>query len=342
MNRLHSTVDRRKSANRPDVATEHVGSCPVCASENVKFWCESFDRLHQVSEQRFRYVRCGACGTLFQSERPVQREMALFYPDSYGPYSGQDVAGPGRLLPWRVQRWLNAMSGWLLGSESLSRKIDRFYGDLKPGACFLDFGCGSGVFLDRMQERGCKTIGMDMSATALDKVRSNGHVALFADRAAWDGLETLSIDFIRMSHVVEHLYEPFDVLNLAFDKLSKGGKLHVIMPNSCGWSARLFRSFWFGLECPRHLILPPPELVAQRLTDLGFQKIAILHQAAPKDALRSIGYLLDELRLLGRSTSRGLINNSVLNLLLSFPSGLFTALGWSDRYHILARRIDEA
>lgn len=92
--------------------------------------------------------------------------------------------------------------------------------DPPPGAKVLDFGCGDGKFLNRLQERGWETYGIEPS-TGVPFLR---HRRL--DIPPQDG----SFDFVILHHVLEHVAEPLSLLRRLAGSLREGGVLFVSVP----------------------------------------------------------------------------------------------------------------
>lgn len=62
-----------------------------------------------------------------------------------------------------------------------------------------------------------------------------------------------SMDFVNMSHVLEHTLDPIQALRELRRVLKPGGVAQVTVPNTNSWSARRYRAQWRALEVPRHL-----------------------------------------------------------------------------------------
>ena len=62
-----------------------------------------------------------------------------------------------------------------------------------------------------------------------------------------------SFQAIVMTHVIEHLPDPIEVLKECSRILAPGGKLVLITPNSEAWGHTLYRRNWRQLDPPRHL-----------------------------------------------------------------------------------------
>jgi SAM-dependent methyltransferase len=112
----------------------------------------------------------------------------------------------------------------------------------------LDYGCGTGLLLTRLAERGHRVAGSDMSEQSLKAVRnqlrqySNFLGALTPDEFLAEGMQ---FDTILAVELVEHLYDDRleDVLGMLRRLVRPGGHIIVTTPNH----ERLEDSF---LMCP--------------------------------------------------------------------------------------------
>lgn len=334
------------------VETEELAACPDCGGGRLRVWCRGRDRQHNLSGQEFRYSECRECGLVFLSLRPLESEAGKFYPEDYGPYrAGDDVTPPvhaprrraerlRRLTAAPLRRLLNSINhrAARLFPDKTAGLLERRYRPAAAGLRLLDFGCGSEVFLDRAARLGWKTIGLDFSEAVVARIAERGHEALLMSPAVWDGIADESLDFVRLSHVLEHLYAPREVLSRLRGKMKPGASLHIAVPNPMSLSSRLFRSRWFGLECPRHVNLYSPKALRRALLELGFTDIEESHEVVTKDFARSLGYWLCDTGRIGRAEAEGLMHRDDLARLLQLPAGVAAALGLSDRYHVFAKK----
>ena len=86
-----------------------------------------------------------------------------------------------------------------------------------------------------------------------------------------------------MLNLVEHLANPFSVLQKVREMLLPGGKIIVKTPNIDSLDARLFRNhYWGGLHCPRHWVIFSDHSFRQMVTptNLTIEKM-IFTQGAP-------------------------------------------------------------
>ncbi|MEJ7708823.1 MAG: class I SAM-dependent methyltransferase [Pyrinomonadaceae bacterium] len=221
---------------------EHLRRCPICGSERLRLWRQGFDRLHGISTQMFTYSQCLGCSVIFLSQRPSESQIQSFYPDDYGPYRGGETSSKSpNASPFPFAKRLRGASTRAVGRSALFLKsglnsifpdklpgvLQQFYTPSQRGLKMLDFGCGSDRFLNSAAEKGWDTIGLDFSPRAVEQVRQSGHKAILMSPTAWSDLEDSSLDFVRMNHVLEHLYDPTEVLRNIKLKMKEGAVLHI-------------------------------------------------------------------------------------------------------------------
>lgn len=316
---------------------ERLNECPVCGSGVFSLWSEGYDRLHRVVQNRFEYSRCDGCGAVFESLRPAADSIGSFYPSAYSPYqSATEAAGSGGLL----ERWLKKIDRDMrirCRIDELKRELRIVDENLKTAGTLVDFGCGAGNYLVKARKLGCEAIGVDFSPSALAEVRNKGFKALSVDDETWPALGEGQIGMFRLNHVIEHLYDPVDVLSRIHRSLRSGGLLHIATPNPDGFSAVHFKSNWFGLDCPRHIVLFPPATLGTLLEQAGFVNVRYFYDTHPKDIARSFAYFLQHVcgTWLFRDVT-SLAENRLALALASRWAKVSSLQEGGDRYHITA------
>ena len=326
--------------------TEVLTSCPNCNSKRISIWTKGTDILHKVTTQEFVYSICESCILTFQSVRPIESDISIFYTENYDPYT-LEVSSLGHTnsiltvgqLKLRFFRKINHYLNKII-KDTCYTEIDNYYTPKRSSMTFLDFGCGSDSFLNKARDKGWQTIGMDFIEQPLLTVKNSGHRAiLYSSENAWDEIEDNSIDMIRVNHVLEHLYQPQNVLSRLFQKLKAGGVLHIAIPNPSGMSAKKYKRNWRGLDCPRHIMLYPPELLEDILkAKIGFSKVEVLFEEITKDYARSMGYELLENNKIKHEDVEKLMNNADLAAVLLWRAKLAVLMKRSDRFHAFARK----
>jgi len=333
------------NANLP-VRTEMLLSCPLCGSPRPTYWNKGKDRLYRVNEQEFVYSRCAHCALVFASERPERSEMHKFYGQDYRPHAavGEGDSPPRRSRrPGGAKRWLAKIARAINKPvrrhfpSAFARRVEAHYALPAEGATLLDFGCGSDKFLNHARLLGWTTIGMDFAEASVAAARKSGHTAILCDGdAAWDQIADGSLDFVRMNHVLEHLYEPRQTLARLKSKMRPDATIHIAVPNPSGWSAKLFGHQWHGFDVPRHLMHYGPECLRGVLDGLGFSRIEILHEPLTKDMARSLALRRFDRGRIAHADVDGYADDAKFAEILYLPSRLACALRGADRIHAFA------
>jgi SAM-dependent methyltransferase len=239
-------------------------ACLLCGNTEYTPLLESAD---SVSNARFLIVRCKRCGLCFTNPRPEVFSMSPFYPHDYRCHQNK---------PYKKQ------------------KPDPLAVLLKPcgQAKLLDFGCGAGTFLERMQALGWHVTGLDASDAAVTHLRARGltaHVGTLP-QPHW---ANACFDAITMWQSLEHTHQPLDVLHEAHRLLTPDGMLLVAVPNFDGWASRYFGADWYGLDVPRHLTHFTSTTLTGMLKQAGFTQIELRqeshHSWIRHSAARQIG-----------------------------------------------------
>lgn len=118
----------------------------------------------------------------------------------------------------------------------------------------LDIGCSNGELAAELQKRGHTVDGIDISAQALDHARPNLRAGYSFDITSdeWPlELRHKKYDTIIISEVIEHLFEPSELMRKALLLLRDRGCMVVTTPNVLFWKNRLkmfFGSFEYQKE----------------------------------------------------------------------------------------------
>jgi SAM-dependent methyltransferase len=118
----------------------------------------------------------------------------------------------------------------------------------------LDVGCGGGLFLRMLAERGRPVVGLDFALGAADAAWNQNGVPAVCGSLARAPFAAESFAAVTMFHVIEHLYDPVAYLEAAQRLLKPGGRLIVQVPNAACWQFLLLGESWNGVDIPRHLI----------------------------------------------------------------------------------------
>jgi SAM-dependent methyltransferase len=259
-------MNRAISAAKP--AKEEL--CPVCGSKESGNWLRTSDRFHGRREI-YQLLQCPSCSMVWQKDPPAPDQMHSHYGSEYDRL----ITSAGESSPER----------WHGRREALSR--------YKTGGALLDLGCSSGAFLETLKGSSWKLHGIEMSEVAARKAEERTGAQIFVGDILEAPYSPASFDVITCFDVLEHVYEPRKVLAKVQEWLKPGGVFYVLIPNIYSAEARLFGSYWYGLELPRHISHFSPASLRRVAMSVGLEEVDL--QTHRNSALGySVRYIVDE------------------------------------------------
>lgn len=107
---------------------------------------------------------------------------------------------------------------------------------LKEGSV-LDIGCGDGLLLEHLKNKGHDVSGVDISAKAIEICKQRGLKCSQMDITDKLPFTDSSFDNVLLIDVLEHLFQPQDVLKEAYRVCKKN--IFISVPNFVSFPARL-------------------------------------------------------------------------------------------------------
>lgn len=120
---------------------------------------------------------------------------------------------------------------------------------LRPPAHVLDYGCGTGAFLNICKNNQLQIAGVEPSAIAREQARRNTGVEIVPTIDFIDG----HFDAITLWHVLEHVNDINDTLHKLKSHLHKNGTMFIAVPNLQSNDAKEYGADWAAFDVPRHL-----------------------------------------------------------------------------------------
>ena len=245
--------------------------CPVCGQAGAQEWLRAPDRLHGRQE-KYTLVRCPACSLVWLSNPPKPAEMHLHYTDAYHKL----ISAAGENSP---DRWRDRKAG--ADATQAVRSASR------PG---LQLGIVPGVYEGRLLEA--------LWNRDVRRVCENSRRARAERRCLWEiswmrPSRRESFDVITCFDVLEHLYEPRQVMARVGEWLKPGGIFYVLVPNVDSAEARVFGSYWHGLELPRHLFHYSPASLKFLAESAGLREVSLETRRNPAVGT-SLRYVWDD------------------------------------------------
>jgi 2-polyprenyl-3-methyl-5-hydroxy-6-metoxy-1,4-benzoquinol methylase len=227
-------------------------ACPICGQAGAKEWLSAPDRLHG-RHQNYALVRCPACSIVWLKHPPKPEEMHEHYTGAYHKL----ISAAGETSPWRWQRH--------------KKKLVQF----KQSGALLDLGCSSGAFLESLRDGPWELYGIEMSADCAKKAETRSGAKVVVGDILEAPFPPESFDVITCFDVLEHLYEPQRVMAKITEWLKPGGIFYIFVPNIDSAEARVFGSYWCGLELPRHLFHYSPASLRYLAKSTGLEEVSL-------------------------------------------------------------------
>jgi 2-polyprenyl-3-methyl-5-hydroxy-6-metoxy-1,4-benzoquinol methylase len=246
-------IDTETLVNSTGESGQPPVTCPICGSGRLADLLIAPDRFH-LRKEKYRLVRCQSCSGVWQDNPPSPAEMGQHYTEDY--HNAIVAAGEGAAS----DRWKDQV-----------KTISRY----KSGGALLDMGCSSGGFLSTMKGTAWDLYGTEMEESTAERARTSTGAKVFVGDAVEAPFLPSSFDVITCFDVLEHVYSPRQFLAKSLEWLKPSGIFYAMMPNIASWEARLFGSYWFGLELPRHISHFSPRSLGCLMAEIGFEAVSV-------------------------------------------------------------------
>jgi 2-polyprenyl-3-methyl-5-hydroxy-6-metoxy-1,4-benzoquinol methylase len=305
-------------------------SCPICGIVGPRLWVRGPDRLHGRAEE-YTLLRCAACSLVWLSRPPQPEEMHLHYTTAY--HKLISAAGDNPVKRWKA------------------RKVD--LAQLKQSGALLDLGCSSGSFLESMRGQSWKLYGIEMSSDCAKEAEARCGAQVFVGNILAAPFQCEMFDVITCFDVLEHLFEPQRVMEKVAKWLKPGGIFFVQVPNIDSAEARVFGTYWHGLELPRHLFHYSPKSLKYLAESAGLLQVSLEARRNPAvgtslryfwdDVFHAVGIRRTPVAYRGEASlpwraGRKLVRLTLLRLLLAMAP----AVGDGEAIHAIFRKQDLA
>jgi len=251
-------------------------ACPICGHAGAEEFLNAPDRFNRRPEV-YRLLRCGTCSLIWLADPPDLDAMAQHYGTNYDKLiSGNGDAG--------LQRWTDRRN-----------TLDLY----KKQGTILDIGCSSGGFLASLPRDAWQRFGVEFSERTAERAASRSGAQVFVGDVLDAPFSPSSFDVVTSFHVLEHMHQPGKVFEKVAGWLKPGGIFYVLVPNIDSAAARIFKSYWYSLELPRHLFHFSPASLGRIARAAGLNELSLTTHREPNIEY-SAHYVVDDvLRHLG-------------------------------------------
>jgi len=196
-------------------------ACPVCGSSARRVVGRpgkvnaTFERMRQAIEP-VRVVRCSGCTATYVS--PMIHYSAELRAELYN--IGYFTVGDQILELKNMGEKANILA-----------IVEETIGPL-GGKRLLDIGCGTGEYLKAASDRGMDVTGIDVDASLTERIHRKLGFRVVTGLFTADTFPRHTFDVIVLSHVIEHLQEPLELLKSIRAALKPGGAFVMCTPNA--------------------------------------------------------------------------------------------------------------
>lgn len=252
------------------IRSENVLQCPICGSESRRgLYACLRDRLWGAPGE-WMYKSCGNCGLVLLDPRPTQEDIDKAY-EVYPTHSSIALANnlPRRLRSYLRRGYIADKFGYTKGVPRLQRLAGRLvylhpgqrevmnasimYLPAKHRGRVLDVGAGAGATLNELRNLGWVAEGIDFDPEAVKSAARTYGLDVKVGTLEEQRYPSDYFDAVMMSHVIEHVHDPVNLLGECWRVLKPGGVFVVVTPNAESLGRRYFGVDWTVFEPPRHL-----------------------------------------------------------------------------------------
>lgn len=215
----------------------------------------SLRRYFSSGESDFKI--CDACKLVVRQPLPTAAELDEIYRAHYGQTLQESGVYDIESGVYALEAYATFMKRRLLS------KSDRV----------LDFGSGTGIFVELWRRRGIVCDGLEASAEARDFCLKERGISLFDSAAA---APRQAYDIVTMIEVIEHLPDFWRDLETLRALLKPGGQIFITTPNREGLRARLEKGAWKEATNHFHFVLFSPKSLSRELRMSGFDHVELI------------------------------------------------------------------
>lgn len=216
-------------------------ACPACDTNGGR---------PAGKKSSYALVRCARCGTLHTSEMPTSESLHSLYAEYYGEEN------------LKVPAFVEARLDEIARGFDPYRRTNRL----------LDVGFGAGTLMEAARRAGWTTCGTEVSEAAVARAASRGFDVARGTLAEVSH-PSATFDVVTAVEVLEHLTDPFSLLEEIQRVLRPGGLLWATTPHGRGISARLLGVNWSVVSPPEHIQLFTTRGMRMLLRRAGFRDV---------------------------------------------------------------------
>lgn len=222
--------------------------------------------------EKYKVIDCESCGYKHLYPMPTKEELEEFYKKEY--YETKSFIDSRKLSDSEKKIY----SEMVLKDEKYieyNRIVEKF--NKSKNKRMMDIGCQTSLRMLSMKERGWEPIGIEPNGQICyfnEELGINVHNTVIEE---FDFKSEGKMDLINIEFVLEHILNPFDVLNKCYEALNPGGLLYISVPNEFNLFQMAYakqdkqKMFWVNL--PDHINYFNFETLEQLCAKIGFDLV---------------------------------------------------------------------
>lgn len=244
--------------------------CKDCEG-NCKELIVADDFNQKLDSKRFTYYRCKRDGLIFID--PIPPALGDYYPEQYYelPKSESDLNERAiRLQSWKINL------------------VKKYFTE----GNLLEIGPAYGLFAHLAKNAGFKVTGIEMDSRCCSYLRESVGIDVIESSDVHEVLVGLEKKYkvIVLWQVIEHLKEPWLILEKAAELLEEDGVIILDTPNPESFQFSLLGKYWTHLDAPRHLTLIPRQTLIKRASIIDLSTIEITASNTGANGFNGFGW----------------------------------------------------
>jgi SAM-dependent methyltransferase len=270
--------------------------CTICGAPGIPLYKDLTDRFF-ATPGRWNFSRCSQprCAMLWLNPSPLEDDIWKAYLNYFTHDDANADMIPRGLIRRARQSIKDAyIAAWLRYSDHEIKWRERALGILayldpnrradtdfplkflayESRGRILDLGCGSGDLLHKMHALGWEPEGIDVDPAAVEVARRKD-LRVRAGSLHEQRFPDACFDAVVMSHVIEHVHRPLELLSEVHRILKAGRRLVIATPNAGSLGHRMLRARWPFLDPPRHLQIFTAHALKSLVHAAGFDDVRV-------------------------------------------------------------------
>ena len=207
------------ATDRPAEYSWRQQSCPLCPKSTTRLLGRRGGAAHRLGLGVVSLIyQCRGCGLIFPDPMPIPSQIAEHYGDAEKYFLEHPLEGK------------------VAAYESVVNAIEEL--GLRDGR-LLDIGAGRGEMLRAATARGWKAVGLEPSSNFARFAREYSGAEVVEAKLEDRPFESESFDVVTLGAVLEHVFNPVELLTEINRVLRPGGMLWLDVPNEAGAFYRL-------------------------------------------------------------------------------------------------------